>query len=336
MTPLLVAALVLFQPGGPSYRGQVREPNPLAPSLPRLTDKEEKEIADIIDRFIDQDTGKLKGAAASKAVADFKALGPEATFLLIEGLNKAANMEDSCPAVLIAKKLVTIINSTRDVELLDFARDLIGTGVTAKRHTVTLKDLRLACSLRKAALQRAEIAAGKKGPDVSASKSAPKSKEKSAKNMTVAELAAAAGKLTGDDLKAVLTELATRKGDQPIATLAAALGKDGDKDLQQLARTLLVEALSRQGSDDLLVWLKKGSPEVRAAAARVVGDKGYRLTDDLIAALDDSEEAVRQAARAALVQLAGNAADHGPEVGASSSQRVLAQLRWRDYWKKKN
>ena len=154
--------------------------------------------------------------------------------------------------------------------------------------------------------------------------------------MTVAELAAAAGKLSGDDLKAVLTELATRKGDQPIATLAAALGRDADKDLQQLARTLLVDALSRQGSDDLLVWLKKGSPEVRAAAARVVGDKGYRLTDDLIAALDDSEEAVRQAARAALVQLAGNAADHGPEVGASSSQRVLAQLRWRDYWKKKN
>ena len=35
MTHLLVAALLLFQPPGPSYRGQVREPNPLAPSLPR-------------------------------------------------------------------------------------------------------------------------------------------------------------------------------------------------------------------------------------------------------------------------------------------------------------
>src|SRR5207244_2622413 len=164
--------------------------------------------ADIIDRFIDQDTGKLKGAAAARAVADFKTLGPEATFLLIEGLNKAANMEDSCPAVLIGKKLATIISGTRDMELLDFARDLIGTGVTAKRHTVTLKDLRLACSLRRAALQRAEIASGgaagasaaKKAPAVSASKS----KEKSPKGMTVPELAVAAGKLQGDGLTAVL------------------------------------------------------------------------------------------------------------------------------------
>src|SRR5262249_13476351 len=153
------------------------------------------------------------------------------------------------------------------------ARDLIGTGVTAKRHTVTLKDLRLACSLRKAALQRAEIASGvaaaKKAPAVSASKS----KERSPKGMTVPELVVAVGKVQGDDLKAVLTELAGRKGDQPIATLGVVAGKDDDAAIQQFARTLLVEALTRQSADDLKAWLKHGSPEVRAAAARVIGDR---------------------------------------------------------------
>src|SRR5207245_6414162 len=163
------------------------------------------------------------------------------------------NMEDSCPAVLIGKKLATIISGTRDMELLEIARDLIGTGVTAKRHTATLKDLRLACSLRRAALQRAEIASGgaagasaaKKAPAVSASKS----KEKSPKGMTVPELAVAAGKLQGDDLKAVLIELAGRKGDQAIATLGACAGKGDDLAIQQFARTLLAEALTRQSAD---------------------------------------------------------------------------------------
>src|SRR5262249_48705267 len=125
-------------------------------------------------------------------------------------------------------------------------------------------------------------------------------------------------------------------GDQPIATLGVVAGKDDDAAIQQFARTLLVEALTRQSADDLKAWLKHGSPEVRAAAARVIGDRGYRLIDELIAALNDSEEAVRQAAREALIKLASNAVDHGPQIGASNSQRAFAQAEWRAYWQKKN
>jgi hypothetical protein len=331
MKPLLLAVLLVAYPDGVMYKGKLRESNPLAPSLPKLTEQEEKEFTEIVDRFIDADTGKLKGTAASKAVADFKALGAEATFQLLEGLNRAANMEDSCPAVLIAKKLSTIINGSKDPELLDITRDLIGTGVTAKRHQVVLKDLRLACTMRKAALQRAEIAAGKgPNPDVGGGKKG----EKTPKNMTTPELTGAAVKLRGEELRPILLELATRKGDQVVATLGSIAAKE-DRAAQELARTLLAEVLSGQSADDLKVWLKKGSPEVRAAAARVIGDKGYKLIDELIAALADADEAVRQAAREALVKLASNQADHGPEIGASPSERTQSQQRWRDFWQKK-
>jgi HEAT repeats len=216
--------------------------------------------------------------------------------------------------------------------LLDYARDLIGAGVTAKRHQVVLKDLRVACSLRKSALERAEIAGAKmgKGPPVAAAKD----KDKSLKTMTVAELGAAAAKEKGEHLKAVLTELGTRKGDQVIATLGIIAGKD-DKDTAQLAKTLLVEQLSNVSGPELKTWLKSGPAAVRAAAAQVIGNKGYRYIDELIAALGDADEGVRQAARAALVKFAESLVDHGPVVGASPKEREQAAQRWRMYWQKK-
>jgi hypothetical protein len=333
MRVLLVTALVLLVPGGgPTYKGEVRKPHPLAPSLPELTEKEQQALAEVVDRFIQQDIGKLKGDAGKKAVAEFKALGPEAVFALLEGLNRAANMEDSCPAVLIAKKIGLIINATKDMELLDFLRENIGADVTAKRHANVLKDLKLAALLRKSALQRAEIASNKKGGGANTKE---KEKDKTPAMMTVAELAAAANKETGAALKNTLTELATRKGDQVVQTLGIATGK-GDKEMQQLAMALLVEVLSKQTPDELKAWLKKGSTAVRTAAAQAIGDKGYLLINELITALNDAEEAVRQAARAALVKLAGDMIDHGPQIGAAPTQRTEAQERWRAWWQKKN
>src|SRR5262245_59157151 len=88
-----------------------RKSHPLAPSLPLLSKEEYEAFERVIDRFIEYDTGKLKGAEGKKALADFQKLGSSAVFQLIEGFNRAANMEDSCPAVIIAHKLSTIINS---------------------------------------------------------------------------------------------------------------------------------------------------------------------------------------------------------------------------------
>ena len=86
---LLAVSLLLLIPGDSPARPETpRQPNPFAPSLPLLTDAEEKRLDDIIDRFILVDIGKLKGAEAQKALAGFKRLGPEASFALIRGISR--------------------------------------------------------------------------------------------------------------------------------------------------------------------------------------------------------------------------------------------------------
>src|SRR5947209_3385886 len=82
-----------------------RKQSSIAPSLHELTDDEEAELDRIIDRFIDGDIGKLRGADAKKARQEFGRLGPDAIPALIRGINKAAKIEGSCPATIIAKKL---------------------------------------------------------------------------------------------------------------------------------------------------------------------------------------------------------------------------------------
>ena len=72
-----------------------RKPSPLAPSLRSLTPEEEKEFDGVIDRFIQFDTGRLKGQKGKQAVSDFKQLGPDAIPALIRGLNRAASIDYS-------------------------------------------------------------------------------------------------------------------------------------------------------------------------------------------------------------------------------------------------
>src|SRR5262245_5150953 len=98
MTAALLTLLALAPADPPAV-------NPIAPSLPVLTKEQEERIEKVIDRFILFDSGKLPAGQGAKAKADFLALGPEAIPQLIEGLNRAANLQDSCPEVLIARKL---------------------------------------------------------------------------------------------------------------------------------------------------------------------------------------------------------------------------------------
>jgi hypothetical protein len=150
-----VALLPLADPQPPKtgkIEATVRKPHPLAPSLPELSEDEEKKIEAVINRFIAADTGKLQGPEAKKAIQDFQNLGPEATFALIRGMNKAAAIDHSCPAVTIARKLNGTLSKTGDKQLLLYARENIGLGVTKSRHMNVLKDLKMTCTLRQNAL----------------------------------------------------------------------------------------------------------------------------------------------------------------------------------------
>lgn len=148
-----VCALLLTMAADPAPKETPRKPNALAPSLPELTDKEEMEIDSIIDKFILADTGKLGGPEGKKAMDDFKQLGPEATFSLIRGFNKSAHIDHSCPALTISRKLTSILRSSSDVSLLQFAKENIGAGVKKTKYGDVINNLKLGCSQRITALK---------------------------------------------------------------------------------------------------------------------------------------------------------------------------------------
>jgi hypothetical protein len=333
MTPtLLTLTVVLVLSGEPPTQSETpRQPNPLAPSLPLLTDDEEKRIEQTIDRFIEAESGKLRGSEAKKAQSNFQKLGPEAIPSLIRGLNRAAKIEHSCPAVIIAKKLARMLSTTKDAELLEFARENIGAGVTQSRHMGVLKELRVLCMLRKGALPREESRAtvrtlpGSRAVGTALSTAG----NNDVSGMGVSELIEAAGSERGVRLKTVLTELGRRRGEPVIGALgSAAATYDGE--IQELAHDLLTRQLSALSANELKEKLKEDRAEVRAAAVRVVGSKGLHLERELIPLLDDEEAVVRRQARQALITLS-KGQDFGPKDDATDAQRAEAQAKWRGW-----
>ena len=122
-------------------RRRAAQPNPLAPSLPLLTSDEENHLDKVIDRFMLFDTGQLKGEEGKTALQDFTNLGPESIPALIRGINRAAVMDQSCPTLVIAKKLKGCSMASDDQDLLDFAHDNIAAGIERSQHLNVLQDL---------------------------------------------------------------------------------------------------------------------------------------------------------------------------------------------------
>src|SRR5262245_55625758 len=131
---LVLLALLLVPFCLSAQTAKQRESNPLAPSLPLLTDKEEEKIDNVIDRFIQNDIGHVRGKQGKKAPKRFRDLGPEASTGMIRCLNRAAKIESSCPAVTIARKLAVMLRTSNDPDLLDCARENVGAGITQSRH----------------------------------------------------------------------------------------------------------------------------------------------------------------------------------------------------------
>ena len=101
---------------------------------------------------------------------------------------------------------------------------------------------------------------------------------------------------------------------------------------KEAARQALVERFGRMDSNTLRNKLAGGEAEGRLAAVKAIGAaKKGELTADLITAVADKEEEVRQAARQTLEGLTGQ--DFGPSPGASIASRVAAQQRWQRWWK---
>jgi hypothetical protein len=316
MTPTLWTAVlaVVLSAAPASSEDAPRKPNPLAPSLPLLTSAEENHLDKVIDRFMLADTDQLRGEEGEAAFADFNKLGPEAIPALIRGINRAAIREQSCPTLVIAKKLRTMLLASDDQDLLEFARDEIGAGVERSRHKNVLQDLRVMCMLRRNALARLEEKTGIKSP----------------RKMTTSELADAASGDNGPRMKMMLAELEQRKGPEALRGLASAAGS-GEKEVRQLGRDLLDKHLTRQGIEFIQKKLKDDRPEVRQSAARSAA-KYPSLADDLIVLLGDSNPDVADTAHQSLVKIGGGA-DYGP-ASAAKTDVDAAQKKWQAWWDK--
>jgi hypothetical protein len=312
----LLPAVALAKPEEP------RKPNQFAPSLPELTDEEEAQIDKIIDRFIRYDIGELVGVEGRKALAEFHKLGPEAIPGLIRGMNKAARIEASCPALVIARKLGQMLRSSEDPQLLEFARENIGAGVTRSRHMGLLQDLRVVCMFRKRSLARSGITVEKARQSWSL------------KYLTVDELTEALAKAKGARRKTLLAELASRTDEEATAALAAAAGSK-DPALGALGRTYLVRNLSQLQPSAIKDRLQAEDVEMRLAATRVAGQRRLRLGEELINMLADDSPAVRKAALHSLIKMSGGK-NFGPKAGASESEQSEAMQKWRAWWASKN
>jgi hypothetical protein len=218
-------------------------------------DKETK-LDQIIDRFIEYDSGNLRGPEGKQVVAEFTSLGNDAIPALIRGLNRAAKIEHSCPAVTIAKKLNRLLRASRNPEVLEFARENIGAGVTESRHMGVIKDLRLMCMLRRRALANSGVTTSEDPPEeTSTSTLQTQPKTKSIRQMSVSELAEALKTAKGVRLEMILTQLGKRKGDEAMDALAsAASAYEGE--YQKLARDNLRKQLETLDNTALKKRLK--------------------------------------------------------------------------------
>jgi hypothetical protein len=316
MTPTLLTVVfaVVLSISPASSEDAPRKPNPLAPSLPLLTSDEENHLDKVIDRFMQFDTGHLHGEDGKAALQDFVKLGPESIPALIRGINRAAVMEQSCPTLVIAKKLKTMLLASDDQELLEFSRDEIGAGVERSRHMNVLQDLRVMCMLRRSALVRLEEKTGIKPP----------------RKMTTTELADAAGGDNGPRMKLMLAELEQRKGPEVLRGLAFAAASS-DKEVRQVGRDFLDKYLARQGIDVIQKQLKDDRAEVRQSAARSAA-KYVSLAEDIIPLLGDSDRDVADAAHQTLVKISG-----GDDFGPTSSAKTdidAARKKWQAWWDK--
>jgi hypothetical protein len=309
---------------------QARNPNPLAPSLPELTRTEEQKIERIINRFIDADSGQLPSTEVREAVNDFKNLKAEAIPALIQGLNRAAKIDHSCPAVTIAAKLARMLKASRDPMLLDFARENIGAGITQSRHMVVIKDLRLRCTLRKRYL--AEHGLESYEPFVEPAQPVIiRPGQNELRNQPTNQLVYATMQESGRRLRAILKELARRDGEMALDGLASA-ALTTEKEDQEFARKLLREKMARLDNAELTGKLTSKIPEIRAAAAQVAADKGLETVPKVIAMLQDPFPNVQKAAHEALVRLA-KGIDFGPKADASPKEREQAKQLWLEWFK---
>ncbi|MFQ3649814.1 MAG: hypothetical protein SNJ75_05725 [Gemmataceae bacterium] len=284
----------------------------IAPSLPATTKDQERAWDEIIDRFILADTGKLRGAEAKAAQEAFEQLGEAAIPALLRGLNKAAEINHSCPVLMITKKLQPLLLKSQDPVLLEFARDELQGKAQRSVHATTLENLRVQLLLRRNALERLPL------PPAWLAKI----DSTGLNQLSMAE--------RGERRKVVLNELAKREDREAMLGLAR-LAAINDRAIQPLARKGLDQQVARQSLSGLRELLSDANPEIRKAAIRVAG-KNRDLIRYVIERVADDRADVRSEARQVLQHFSQGKVDFGPAPGANKIAQQKALKDWQAWW----
>ena len=289
-----------------------REPNPLAPSLPLLSDAEEARYDKIVNQFIKYDLGQLPGAEGLKAKNDFLKLTSESIPALFRGLQISSKLEHSCPVAMISQKLKSFLLKSEDDELLDFARDELTSALEGSRHAPLLQDMRLGVTLR-----RKVVLANK--PAV----------PKWLLSMTVAEMLKSLQEEENQQKHKLMAQELGRRGDHESLQGLGLFAVSFYPEVKEPSIKLLQEKMRKLKIGEMQEFLKDTNPLLRQKAAEAMGNlKATKGAEDLVPLLSDSNAGVQKAVREALVKI-GAGKDFGPIDFSNSESVRKSQSEWK-------
>ena len=289
-----------------------REPNPLAPSLPLLSDAEEARYDKIVNQFIKYDLGQLPGAEGLKAKNDFLKLTSESIPALFRGLQISSKLDHSCPVAMISQKLKSFLLKSEDDELLDFARDELTSALEGSRHAPLLQDMRLGVTLR-----RKVVLANK--PAV----------PKWLLSMTVAEMLKSLQEEDNQQKHKLMAQELGRRGDHESLQGLGLFAVSFYPEVKEPSIKLLQEKMRKLKIGEMQEFLKDTNPLLRQKAAEAMGNlKATKGAEDLVPLLSDSNAGVQKAVREALVKI-GAGKDFGPIDFSNSESVKMSQSEWK-------
>ena len=289
-----------------------REPNPLAPSLPLLSDAEEARYDKIVNQFIKYDLGQLPGAEGLKAKNDFLKLTSESIPALFRGLQISSKLDHSCPVAMISQKLKSFLLKSEDDELLDFARDELTSALEGSRHAPLLQDMRLGVTLR-----RKVVLANK--PAV----------PKWLLSMTVAEMLKSLQEEDNQQKHKLMAQELGRRGDHESLQGLGLFAVSFYPEVKEPSIKLLQEKMRKLKIGEMQEFLKDTNPLLRQKAAEAMGNlKATKGAEDLVPLLLDANGGVQKAVREALVKIASGK-DFGPIDFSNSESVRKSQSEWK-------
>ena len=289
-----------------------REPNPLAPSLPLLSEAEEARYDKIVNQFIKYDLGQLPGAEGLKAKNDFLKLTSESIPALFRGLQISSKLEHSCPVAMISQKLKSFLLKSEDDELLDFARDELTSALEGSRHAPLLQDMRLGVTMR-----RKVVLANK--PQV----------PKWLLTMSVAEMLKSLQEEENQQKHKLMAQELGRRGDHESLQGLGLFAVSFYPEVKEPSIKLLQEKMRKLKIGEMQEFLKDTNPLLRQKAAEAMGNlKATKGAEDLVPLLLDANGGVQKAAREALVKI-GAGKDFGPIDFSNSESVRKSQLEWK-------